>query len=210
MGQLIALGDRLEERSALGPEAKRPGFCFDLGCPFCYLAAERVERLLGEVDWVPVSGDAVAGDLAAALDVARAEERAAALRIPILWPERFPRALSGAMRVAVYASECGAGARFALAAFRFSFCGGYELDDREVLPELSSSVGIPRAGAVAAAADPSRDHALTAAARGLARRGVRGLPAFRVGEHFFEGESALPGAAALHRARRRAPVADLA
>ena len=53
MGDLIAFGERLEERSALGQASLRPAFYFDLGCPFSYLAAERVERLLGEAEWVP-------------------------------------------------------------------------------------------------------------------------------------------------------------
>ena len=210
MGDLIRLTDRLAERSALQIEADRPVFYFDLACPFCYLAAERVERLLGEVEWVPVAGEVLAPDLAGRVDVAGAEERAAALRVPIGWPEGFPRPLPGAMRAAMYAREGGAAARFALAAFRLSFCGGYDLDDREVLPRLASSVGIPRAGVLAAAADPSREEALTVAARGLARNGVRSLPAFKVGERFLEGEASLVGAAALRRARRPAPVADLA
>ena len=132
------------------------------------------------------------------------------LRVPIVWPEGFPRSLPGSMRASVYAAEGGASARFALAAFRLMFCGGYDIDDPEVLPRLASSVGIPRAGALAAATDPSRDEPLSLAARGLARRGVRSLPAFRVGERFFEGESALLAAAALQRARRPPPVADLA
>ena len=210
MGDVIRLIDRLDQRAALRLEADRPGFYFDLACPFCYLDAERVERLLGEVEWIPVAGAAVAPDLAGACDIAGAEERAAALRVPIVWPEGFPRSLPRSMRAAAYAAEGGAAARFALAAFRLTFCGGYDIDDPDVLPRLASSAGIPRAGALAAAADPWRDETLSLAARGLTRRGVRSLPAFRVGERFFEGESALLGAAALRRARRPGPVADLA
>lgn len=210
MGDVIGLADRLDEHSALRLEVDRPVFYFDLACPFCYLAAERVERLLGEVEWVSVAAGALGSDPKAARDISQAEERAIALRVPIVWPEPFPRSLPGAMRTAAYAGEGGAAARFALAAFRLTFCGGYDIEDREVLPKLASSVGIPRAGALRAAAAISRDQPLTAAARGLARRGVQSLPAFRVGERFFEGEHALLGAAALQRARRRPPVADLA
>ena len=72
MGHLIGFGDRLEERAALGLGDGRPAFYFDLGCPFSYLAAERVERLLGEVDWIPVSGDAFSASSAS-----KAEKRAA-------------------------------------------------------------------------------------------------------------------------------------
>jgi 2-hydroxychromene-2-carboxylate isomerase len=206
MGDLIVLGDRLEEHSALRLDRERPAFYFDLGCPLSYLAAERVERLLSDVEWVPV----ISGAAAPAPRREQAEERARALRLPIVWPEDYPRPATGAARVATYACEGGAGARFALAAFRVAFCGGYDIEDPGMLAELAASVGIPRVGCLEAAADPGRDRALEATARGLARRGVDNLPAFRVGGRWFQGEGSLTGAAALERARRRAPVASLA
>src|SRR5689334_21165470 len=55
MGQLILLSDQFADRARPGAQA-HPVFFFDLACPFSYLAAERVERLLGEVSWVPVAG----------------------------------------------------------------------------------------------------------------------------------------------------------
>lgn len=119
-------------------------------------------------------------------------------------------AVPGATRAAAYACEGGAGARFALAAFRLAFCGGYDIDEPGVLSELAASVGIPRAGCVEAAADPRRDEALEAAARGLGYRGVRTLPGFKIGDRWFEGEHSLLSAAALERHRRHAPVASLA
>src|SRR5436190_24399587 len=124
MGDLIALGDRLAERATLGLTGQRPAFYFDLACPFSYLAAERVERLLGEAEWVPAPGGLPPSQDA----FAAASERAAALRLPLVWPERFPCFVRGAMRACVYAGDAGAGARFALAAFRLAFCGGYDLE----------------------------------------------------------------------------------
>ncbi len=52
MGEFDDLSQVIEDRSqpARGPAA----FFFALDCPLCYLAAERVERALGEIDWVPV------------------------------------------------------------------------------------------------------------------------------------------------------------
>jgi 2-hydroxychromene-2-carboxylate isomerase len=209
MGDVIVIGDRLEEHSALRLDAERPAFYFDLACPFSYLAAERVERLLGEVEWVPLRSSSVGGPAPAARPE-EAEERARVLRLPIVWPERYPRRVPGATRAAAYACEGGAGARFAIAAFRLAFCGGYDVDDPGVLSELAASVGIPGAGCLEAAADPRRDDALEAAARGLGHRGVRTLPGFRVGDRWFEGEHSLLRAAALQRERRQAPMASLA
>src|SRR5437763_7596151 len=203
MGDLTGLSDWLEEASALRTAGGRPAFYFDLGCPGSYLAAERVERLLGEVDWIPACGPAFSASSAH-----EAEERAAALRLPLVWPERWPGGVPGAMRAAVYAAEGGAGARFALAAFRLAYCGAYDLEDPEVLSELAAAVGVPREGCLrAAAVELWRDQALSSAARPLERRGVRRLPAFGLAGRLFEGEPALSGAAALLRDTRHPALA---
>lgn len=202
MGQLIVLQDRVRERSALRLESLRPAFYFDLACPHSYLAAERIERLLGQVDWIPVPGAALRkGRSTLPEAAARAEvaERAAALRLPLVWPDSYPFSAPRALRAAAHASAAGAGARFALAALRLAFCGGFDLDGGGTLAELASAAGIPRRDCLQAAADESRDATLEATARGLRRRGVDRLPAIRLGDRWFEGEPALLGAAAMRR-----------
>src|SRR3981081_1375743 len=52
MGQLIILAERLADRSRPA-RSEQPAFFFDVACPFSYLAAERVERILGDVEWIP-------------------------------------------------------------------------------------------------------------------------------------------------------------
>ena len=60
MGEVIELKDQLADRSR--PRGgSRAAFFYDLACPFSYLAAERVERLLGEVEWVPVANVELVG-----------------------------------------------------------------------------------------------------------------------------------------------------
>jgi len=54
MGELISLADRRADRSTRANHAT-PAFFFDLCCPFSYLAAEHVERLLGAVEWIAAS-----------------------------------------------------------------------------------------------------------------------------------------------------------
>src|SRR5579872_5792092 len=54
MGDLIHLSERLADRSR--PSAELARFFFALDDPMSYLAAERVERALGPIDWVPVLG----------------------------------------------------------------------------------------------------------------------------------------------------------
>jgi 2-hydroxychromene-2-carboxylate isomerase len=198
MGELIVLAERLADRSR--PRARRatPVFFFDLACPFSYLASERVERLLGEVEWVPVAGPpALASARAAPHARARAECRAAELRLPLVWPERFPAPVPGALRAAARAAQLGGGARFALAAARLAFCGGFDLEDPEVLAEAAAAAGLTLEQCLSAAGDQELDRSLDATARGLLVRGVSKLPAVRVGGHLFDGEPRLPEAAAL-------------
>src|ERR1700729_1789772 len=101
MGALISLADRRADRSQRANHPPR-AFFFDLCCPFSYLAAERVWRMLGEVEWVPVSSVAV-GDGAWQLpDAARlaAERRAGELRLRLVWADRFPLSVACLLRAA--------------------------------------------------------------------------------------------------------------
>ena len=108
--------------------------------------------------WRPATGDALAGGRTApdprdAAARAAAERRAAALRLPLVWPERWPGSGSGAMRVAALAAERGRAAPFVLAAGRLAFCGGYDLDDPEVLAEAAAAAGLALDDALRAAGD---------------------------------------------------------
>ena len=176
----------------------RSAFFFDLACPFSYLTAERVERALGDVDWVPCSLPPERRQLSSDL-IARAERQAFALQLPLVWPDGFPRAVPEAQRAAAYAAEIGAGARFALAASRLAFCGGYDLDDDEILADAAAAAGVPVDGCLAAAGDPARDARLQATARRLRTCGVPRLPAIRIGRRWLWGEQMLSEARPLLR-----------
>jgi 2-hydroxychromene-2-carboxylate isomerase len=198
MGDLIVLKERRADRSRPTRSA-RPAFFFDLACPFSYLAAERVERVLGEVDWVPTAALASPIRNPDALRAA-AEHRALTLRLPIVWPDRFPEPCPHALRAAAYAAELGAAPRFMLAAARLAFCGGFDLEDPEILAEAAAAAGMHPAACLTAAREEERDRELEATAGGLLMRGVRRLPAIRVGRRWFDGERAVGEAAALLRA----------
>src|SRR3954468_4275880 len=124
MGEVIRLDDR---RARLRPEsvmedAVRAEFLFDLASPFTYLAAERVDRAFDEVTWTPASARTLqcasmpvdSGDVQRIFDLA--SERAAALRLPLQFPERWPASVAAAMRVAHHAGQQGRGGAFVLAA----------------------------------------------------------------------------------------------
>jgi 2-hydroxychromene-2-carboxylate isomerase len=203
MGVVIELKDQLADRSR--PRgASRAAFFYDIGCPFSYLAAERIERELGHVDWVPVRAVALDGSARQArFEATRvlAERQARALRLPLVWPDQPSVTRPEAMRAATFATEHGAGPRFALAAARLAFCGGFDLEDPEILGTAAGVAAIPVSGCLAAARDPARDDVLAATANGLRARGMRHLPVIRLGRRWFEGAQSLQEAAALMRAR---------
>ena len=135
-----------------------------------------------------------------------AEERAAALRLPLVWPERFPAAVPAAMRVASRAAEGGRGAAFVLAATRLAFCGGFDLDDPEILAEAAAAAGVVLDDTLHAARDEGRDGAIEGAGRALLAAGADRLPALRIGRALYWGEAARRRGA---RRRARARVAQL-
>jgi 2-hydroxychromene-2-carboxylate isomerase len=216
MGDVIMFLDWRADRSR--PATGRgPAFFFDPSCPFSYLAAEPVDRLLGEVDWVPTAAgslrpgdpfqhvslhDAFEHDPVeqTKLVMARAEHQALGLRLPLVWPDRFPAGSPAALRAAAYASEAGAGAQFSLAASRLAFCGGFDLEDRGVLADAAAAAGLRVDRCLAAADDTKLDGPIHATARGLAARGVEVLPALRIGRQLLYGERMLDQALPLLRA----------
>jgi len=216
MGDVIMLAERREARrrgrAGRLRQRSRARFFFDLSCPFTYLVAERVERGFDEVVWTPASAGALRrsclahDDVAAAAVHRAAEERAAALRMPLVWPERFPTEVSAAMRVAALAAENGRGAGFVLAATRLAFCGGFDLDDPEILAEAAAAAGVVLDDCLRAARDESRDSPIEAAGRLLLAAGADRLPALRIGRALYWGERRV--GEALHAARA-ARVANL-
>ncbi|HEY4824731.1 MAG TPA: DsbA family protein [Solirubrobacteraceae bacterium] len=199
MGDLIYLDARRKPQFE-PPQDVRPTFFFDLACPFSYLVAERVERMLGDAEWVPVSAGAQLQGAEAAASRDRAALRARQLRLPLVWPERFPAAVPSALRAAAHAAELGAGARFALAAFRLAFCGGYDLEDPEALAVAAATARVSLDGCLQAAGDRSEDEALLIAADELRSRGMNTVPVIEAGGRMFEGEAGLLSASKLLRA----------
>lgn len=204
MGDVINLAERRDARRSRAAPVRVPRraqFFFDLSSPFTYLAAERVDRAFEAVVWTPASAAALQrgplGGDAAGLDRLRAaaEERAAMLRLPLSWPERFPAEAPAAMRVAAFASQAGRGAAFVLAATRLAFCGGFDLEDPEILAEAAAAANIVLDDCLASARDTGRDGAIEADGRRLLAAGADRLPALRVGRALYWGEDRLSDAA---------------
>jgi 2-hydroxychromene-2-carboxylate isomerase len=169
------------------PETAPPTLYFDLASPYTYLVAERIERRGRGVAWRPAMlrqplsrGDEL---------VAEAQRRAHALRMPLVWPERFPSRVPTAMRVATYANEQGCCSGYAIAAGRLAFCGGFDLEDPDIIAEAAAAAGLDVEGALAAARDPRRDHQIEMAGRAVGHAGGTVLPALEHERRIYCGEA---------------------
>jgi 2-hydroxychromene-2-carboxylate isomerase len=173
---------------------------FDLRSPYTYLVAERADRLFDGLEWRPASADVLHGGELDDDAPRAAADRARLLGLPLVWPEDRPYRVLRAMRVASLAAERGCGGAFVLAASRLAFCGGFDLDDPEILAEAAAAAGIALDDAFHAAGDVARDGPIEAAARLLLAAGVERLPVLKVGRTLFSGEDRLMEAAAAARA----------
>ena len=187
MAEVIQLTQRRPDRAApQGLGVSTATLYFDLASPYTYLVAERVERRVGSAVWRPAmlpTPQARGEEL-----VAEAQQRASALRMPLVWPERFPSRVPTAMRVATYANEQGCVPAFAIAAGRLAFCGGFDLEDPEILAEAAAASGLDVDGALVAARDPQRDHQIGMAGRSVGHAGGTVLPALEHERRLYCGE----------------------
>jgi 2-hydroxychromene-2-carboxylate isomerase len=171
---------------------RRPTFYFDLASPYTYLAAERADRMFSGLEWRPASSEALqCPTLICDEERAAITARARLLGLPIVWPMGPLAPAVGAMRVASLASERGLGAAFVLAASRLVFCGGFDIDEPEILAEAAAAAGIDFDDMLHAAGDAGRDGPLEDVGRALLAAGADRLPALRVGRVLFCGEHRL-------------------
>jgi 2-hydroxychromene-2-carboxylate isomerase len=193
-------------------DGDRPLFFYDLGSPYAYLAAERVNALFAETrgeppEWQPIllgglfkrfGRDSWARGEERDQGMREVERRASAYGLPpINWPEPFPGNTLLAMRAATYAKEIGRGVSFSLAAFRQAFAAGRDLTERDnVLLAAAAAEMHPRAVLSAIERD-SVKRALREATELAGDLGVRGVPSVAVGEQIFWGDDRLEEAAAL-------------
>jgi 2-hydroxychromene-2-carboxylate isomerase len=190
----------------------RPGFYFDLGSPYAYLAAERVSGLFAEAgleqpEWHPVllgglfkrfGRGSWAETPARTAGLAEVERRAAAYGLaPIRWPDPFPGNTLTAMRTATYAKQAGRTVAFALAGFRQAFAAGRDLSDPDnVLIAAAACELHPTAVGKAVQTAAVKD-ALREATEAAGDAGVRGVPSLIVGGEVFWGDDRLEDAVAM-------------
>ena len=169
----------------------RAVFYYDLGSPCAYLAAERVNHVLGVVpEWQPV--------LMPPAEVDRAEvERLASEQglMPIRWPEGWPGDTRTAMLAATFAKQTGRAVAFSLAAFRQAFAAGRDLSQTDNVLIAAAACELHPNALLKAFEMRSVAERLEAATEEARGRGLTSVPAVFVGGQLFEGEGGLDDAA---------------
>lgn len=185
-------------------------FYYDLGSPYAYLAAERVNAVFTEAEaevpeWQPI----LLGGLFARFDrdswangpgredgLREVERRASSYGLPpIRWPDPFPGNTLQAMRVAIFAKEIGRTVAFSLAAFRQAFAAGRDLTEPDnVMVAAAAAEMHPRAINAAVQRDQVKS-ALREATERAGDLGVVGVPSVAVGGEVFWGDDRLEEAA---------------
>lgn len=184
-------------------------FYFDLGSPYAYLSAERLQAMLpAPIHWQPVllgglfrltgrSSWALGDPRRRQTGMAEIERRTRDYGLaPMRWPDPWPADYLLAMRATSFAFAAGRGREFALQAFRNAFRDGVQLQTEAHVLDAGAQVGIDRGELHHATRDPQVKQALRTATEAAYDRGVVGVPTIAVGEHLFWGDDRLEDAAA--------------
>jgi 2-hydroxychromene-2-carboxylate isomerase len=181
-------------------------FYFDVGSPYSYLAAERIDALLPEKPvWQPVLLGGLfkrferrswADTDQRAAGIAEVERRARERGLPPLrWPVPWPGNTLFAMRAATYALQIGRVEAFSLAAFRQAFAAGRDLTNPDNVLLAAAACELHPKAMLAAVETRTVKDALRAATEEAAERGVRGVPSVAIGDEVFWGDDRLEEAA---------------
>lgn len=175
---------------------------YDLGSPYGYLAAERIEGLLGrEVEFRPVLLGAIFGQRgtgswsqtpARADGIAEVERRAAEYGLPpVVWPDPWPGNGLFVMRAAIVAGQLRRGKPFAQAAYRAAFQEGRDLSKLTEIDRIATDVGLDAVRVVEELSNPKVKQALVDATAAAWDAGVRGVPTTLVDGVAYFGDDQL-------------------
>ena len=185
---------------------EQPVFYYDLGSPYSYLTAERLQQVLPVMPvWQPILLGGIwqqsGGGSWGATEEREAGQREVERRadeyglMPVRWPEGWPNNTLKAMRAATFAQSIGRAVAFSLAAFRQAFAGGRDLSDVDnVLIAAAACELHPNAILKAIETQSVKDKLRDATAEAY-ERGIRGVPTIAVGDQLFYGDDCLEEAA---------------
>jgi 2-hydroxychromene-2-carboxylate isomerase len=185
----------------------QPTFYYDLGSPYAYLAAERIQRVLPVVPvWQPIllggiwketGGRSWATTDKREEEIAEIERRAGRYGLlPLRWPDGWPNNTLTAMRAATFAQQTGRAVAFSLAAFRQAFAAGKDLSDIDNVLIAAAACELHPTAVLKGIEMQSTKDRPREMTREAYERGVRGVPTVVVGGELFWGDERLEDAAA--------------
>jgi 2-hydroxychromene-2-carboxylate isomerase len=187
---------------------RRIEFFFDIGSPYSFLAATRLDglarRTRSEVQWKPLllggvfkavgSGPPVQIEPKARhmlTDLRRWSHRC---EVDLRFPSRFPLNTLKTQRALV---AVGRGARadmvpaFALALFRAYWCQDRDVSDEGEIARIATEMGLDGEALVSSLGEPEVKDRLRELTDDAVRRGAFGAPTFFVGDEMFFGNDRL-------------------
>jgi 2-hydroxychromene-2-carboxylate isomerase len=184
-------------------------FYFDLGSPYAYLTAERLETLIPEpVRWQPIllgglfkltgrSSWALGDYRRRQAGMAEIERRARRYELPAMrWPDPWPSDYLFAMRAATYAFAVERGREFTLPAFRAAFVAGQDLSIPAHVLRAGEQAGLDPGEVQGATQEPQTKLALREVTSAAYELGIFGVPTIAIDDELFWGDDRLEDAAA--------------
>jgi 2-hydroxychromene-2-carboxylate isomerase len=186
-----------------------PTFYYDFNSPYAYLAAHRVDRLLGGgVRWQPIAFAFVIRALdrtpwsftdARPKGMRECEERAVRYGLPeLVWPPGWPvdSYTLTSLRAALVADEHGRLREFSLAAFAENFVHGTGIREPNAAEHAAEVSGVDPVAIRDGIERPEIKERLREATEGALAAGVVGVPTVLVHGEPFWGDDRLEAAAA--------------
>jgi 2-hydroxychromene-2-carboxylate isomerase len=186
-----------------------PVFYYDFNSPFAYVAAHRVDDVLPvRPRWQPIAfaflliaqqREPWSFDAETRVPTMHdCEQRAAALGLPLNWPDGWPRDSYSLLplRAAVLAERAGLLREFSRAAFRRHFSEPAGIKDLERVLGAAEEAGLDPGEVRAHIADDDVKQAVKDATDAAIELGVFGVPTVQVGDRLFWGDDRLDEASA--------------
>jgi 2-hydroxychromene-2-carboxylate isomerase len=185
----------------------RPVFYYDVGSPYAWLTAERINALFQVAPvWEPIllgglfkrfGRDSWANGPGREEGMREVERRAADNGLPpVRWPTPWPGNTLTAMRAAVFAKQAGRAVAFSLAAFRQAFAGGRDLGEVDNVLIAAAACELHPNAVLKGLESRGVKDALRAATDEAGDRGVIGVPSVVIGDQVFWGDDRLEEAVA--------------
>lgn len=184
----------------------RVDFYFDCMSPYSYLAATRIEAMVGAAGGEVVVKPIYLPGVMRAAGVKAPVEVPAKLAYmvkdltdwvtllglpPIVVPQTFPFSSALADRCALVAVDEGKGMAYAKAVLSAVWSEGADLNDVSVMSRVISSAGLDAAQVLERAGTDAVKQKLRAETEAAVERGIFGVPTFFVGDEMFVGNDRL-------------------